>query len=64
MDLATLIGYIVAWGAIGWGIMHASHRNVGGYIHPAEIAVVGGCAVGAAIAGMPLHSAKVGRAHL
>ena len=56
MDLATIIGYVVAWGCIGWGIFHASHGAVGGYINPAEIAVVGGCALGATIAAMPLHS--------
>jgi chemotaxis protein MotA len=56
MDLATLIGYLLAWGALGYGIFHASHGAIGGYINPAEILVVGGCALGAALASMPLHS--------
>jgi chemotaxis protein MotA len=56
MDLATIIGYVVAWGSIAYGIFHATHGNVKPYINPAEIAVVGGCALGATIAAMPLHS--------
>jgi chemotaxis protein MotA len=56
MDLATLIGYLLAWGALSFGIFHASHGQIGGYINPYEILVVGGCAVGAAMASMPLHS--------
>jgi chemotaxis protein MotA len=53
MDLATLIGFILMWGAIGYGIMHASHGNFGAYIVPAEIILVGGCAIGASMASMP-----------
>ena len=56
MDLATIIGYVVAWGAIGYGVYHATHGNFAPYIVPAEMAVVGGCALGATIAAMPLHS--------
>ena len=56
MDLATLIGYVLAWGALAFGIFHASHGAVGAYINPFELIVVAGCAFGAAIASMPLHS--------
>src|SRR5215212_1890031 len=56
MDLATLIGYLVAWGAIAYGVFHASEGNFKAYINVTEIAVVGGCALGATIAAMPLHS--------
>lgn len=56
MDLATLIGYILAWGALGYGAFHASHGAIGAYIKPGEMLLVGGCALGAAIASMPLHS--------
>lgn len=56
MDLATLIGYGLAWGALAYGIYHASHGAIGGYINPAEMLVVGGCAFGAAFCSMPLHS--------
>ncbi|MGN6727457.1 MAG: motility protein A [Tepidisphaeraceae bacterium] len=60
MDLATIIGYLVAWGCIGVGVFHASEGAVGGYINPAECAVVVGCALGATIASMPLHSVMAG----
>lgn len=56
MDLATLIGYLLAWGALGFGVFHASHGAFGAYVNPFEMIVVGGCAFGAAMASMPLHS--------
>jgi chemotaxis protein MotA len=56
MDLSTLIGYALAWGALTYGAYHASHGAIGAYIKPGEIILVGGCALGAALASMPLHS--------
>jgi chemotaxis protein MotA len=56
MDLATIIGYVVAWGSLAYGIWHASHGAVGSYINIAEVMVVGGCAFGAAFMSMPMHS--------
>lgn len=56
MDLATVIGYAVAWGCLAFGIWHASGGAFGSYINIYEVAVVGGCAVGATIASMPLHA--------
>lgn len=56
MDLATVIGYLLAWGALGYGAYHASHGAIAAYIKPAEVLLVGGCALGAAMASMPLHS--------
>lgn len=56
MDLATLIGYGLAWGALAYGAFHASHGALGAYIKPGEALLVGGCAFGAAFASMPLHS--------
>src|SRR5918998_6832747 len=56
MDLATLIGYLLAWGALAYGAYHASHGALGAYLKPAEILLVGGCALGAAMASMPMHS--------
>ncbi|MCC6240436.1 MAG: MotA/TolQ/ExbB proton channel family protein [Phycisphaerales bacterium] len=56
MDLATLIGYLLAWGALAYGIFHATHGNFGPYIVPAELMLVFGCALGATMASMPLHS--------
>jgi chemotaxis protein MotA len=56
MDLATIIGYLLAWGSLLYGMHHASHGALGAYIKPGEILLVGGCALGVAIASMPLHS--------
>jgi chemotaxis protein MotA len=56
MDLATIIGYLLAWGALGYGAYHASHGAIGAYIKPGEVLLVGGCALGATLASMPLHS--------
>ena len=56
MDLGTIIGYVLAWGALAYGAYHASHGAIAAYIKPGEILLVGGCALGAAIASMPLHS--------
>src|SRR3954468_12701783 len=56
MDLSTLIGYLLAWGALAYGAYHASHGALGAYIKPGEILLVGGCALGAAMASMPLPS--------
>jgi chemotaxis protein MotA len=56
MDLATIIGYVLAWGALAYGAHHASDGALGAYIKPGEILLVGGCALGAALASMPLHS--------
>ncbi|MFI5378337.1 MAG: motility protein A [Tepidisphaerales bacterium] len=56
MDLATIIGYVLAWSALAYGAYHASHGDLGGYIRPGEVILVGGCALGAAFMSMPLHS--------
>jgi chemotaxis protein MotA len=56
MDLSTVIGYLLAWGALAYGAYHASHGALAAYIKPGEILLVGGCALGAAMASMPLHS--------
>jgi len=56
MDLATVIGYLLAWGSLGYGMWHATHGAIGAYIKPSEMILVGGCAIGATVASMPLHS--------
>ncbi|HZN68427.1 MAG TPA: MotA/TolQ/ExbB proton channel family protein [Tepidisphaeraceae bacterium] len=56
MDLSTLIGYLLAWGALMYGAYHTSHGALGSYLKPGEMLLVGGCALGAAMASMPLHS--------
>ncbi|MGA2498898.1 MAG: MotA/TolQ/ExbB proton channel family protein [Tepidisphaeraceae bacterium] len=56
MDLATIIGYVLAWGCLAYAAFHASHGEISAYIKPAEVMLVGGCALGAAFMSMPLHS--------
>lgn len=60
MDIGTLIGYGVAWGSVIYGAHHASHGALAAYFKPGEIILVGGCALGATIASMPLHSVTSG----
>ncbi|HEX8324824.1 MAG TPA: MotA/TolQ/ExbB proton channel family protein [Tepidisphaeraceae bacterium] len=55
MDLATIIGFILAWGSILYGMHHAAH-TLTPYIVPAEMILVGGCAIGVSIWSMPLHA--------
>ncbi len=56
MDIGTVLGYGIAWGALGFGMWHITHGAIGPYIKPTEVILVGGCAVGAAIAGTPLKA--------
>src|SRR4051794_6614509 len=56
MDLATIIGFVLAWGSVIYGMYHATHGHLSAYVNPAELLLVMGCAVGASMAGMPLHS--------
>lgn len=56
MDLATVIGYLLAWGSLVYSMYHITHGALGAYIKPGEIILVGGCALGASLASMPMHS--------
>ncbi len=56
MDLATLIGVVIAWGAVLFSMFHASEGAMGAYIKPPELFLVFGGAFGAALMSMPLHS--------
>lgn len=56
MDLATLIGLLLAWGAVVYSMFHASHGAVGAYVKPAEMLLVFGGSIGAAFLSMPLHN--------
>ena len=55
MDLGTIGGYVLAWGSMCFGMWHLTH-SLGPYWKPTEVVLVGGLAVGAAIASTPLHS--------
>ncbi len=56
MDLATIIGLVVAWGAVLYSMFHASHGHMDSYFKPNEIFLVLGGSVGAAMLSMPLHT--------
>jgi chemotaxis protein MotA len=56
MDLATLFGLLLAWGAVLFSMFHASEGAMGAYFKPAEIFLVLGGSLGAALLSMPLHT--------
>ena len=56
MDLATLFGLILAWGAVLFSMFHASEGAMGSYFKPNEIFLVLGGAAGAAMLSMPLQN--------
>jgi chemotaxis protein MotA len=56
MDLATIIGLVLAWGAVIFSMFHASHGEIGAYIKPYEMILVFGGSIGAAMLSMPMHN--------
>jgi chemotaxis protein MotA len=56
MDLATLFGVLLAWGAVIFSMYHASEGALGAYFKPPEIFLVFGGSLGAAMLSMPLHT--------
>jgi chemotaxis protein MotA len=56
MDLATIIGLLLAWGAVVYSMFHASHGHLDSYFKPNEIFLVFGGSLGAALLSMPLHN--------
>ena len=56
MDLATLIGLILAWGAVLFSMFHASDGAMGSYFKPPELLLVLGGSIGAAMLSMPMHT--------
>ena len=56
MDLATVIGIVLAWGAVIFSMWHASEGALGAYFKPPEMFLVFGGAIGAAMLSMPLHT--------
>ena len=56
MDLATIIGLVLAWGAVLYSMFHASHGAMGSYLKPPEMFLVFGGSIGAAMLSMPLHN--------
>lgn len=56
MDLATVIGLVLAWCAVIFSMYEAAHGALGAYLKPGEMFLVFGGSVGAALLSMPLHS--------
>jgi chemotaxis protein MotA len=56
MDLATVIGLVLAWGAVIFSMFHASGGAIGAYIKPYEMILVFGGSIGAAMLSMPMHN--------
>lgn len=57
MDLATIFGFLLAWGAVIFSMFHASHGAIDSYVKPPEIFLVFGGSLGAALCSLPLASA-------
>jgi len=56
MDLSTVIGFVLVWGAVIYSMFHASHGALGAYFKPLELFLVFGGALGATMLSMPLHT--------
>jgi chemotaxis protein MotA len=56
MDLATIIGLVLAWGAVLFSMFHASEGNMEAYFKPPELFLVFGGALGACMLSMPMHT--------
>ncbi len=56
MDLASLFGMLLAWGAVLFSMFHCTEGQMGAYFKPPEILLVVGGSFGAAMLSMPLHS--------
>jgi chemotaxis protein MotA len=56
MDLASLFGVILAWGAVIFSMWHVTEGNMGAYFKPPELFLVFGGSLGAAMLSMPLHN--------
>src|SRR3954463_13200261 len=56
MDLGTVIGLVVAWGAVLYSMFYCTEGQMGAYFKPGEIFLVLGGSIGAAMLSMPLHT--------
>src|SRR5258706_5941510 len=56
MDFVPIIGPLLAWGPVVYSMFHPPPGALGAYIKPAEIFLVFGGSLGAAMLSMPLHS--------
>jgi chemotaxis protein MotA len=56
MDLATLFGFLLAWGVVIFSMWHVSEGAMMAYVKPPELLLVFGGALGAAMLSMPMHT--------
>lgn len=56
MDIATIVGLIVAWGSLLYSMNYMTHGDMMAYMKVGEVILVGGTALGATMMSMPLHS--------
>jgi chemotaxis protein MotA len=56
MDLASLFGVLLAWGAVLFSMWHVTEGAMGAYFKPPELFLVFGGSLGAAMLSMPLHN--------
>ncbi len=56
MDLASLFGVLLAWGAVLFSMWHVTEGAMGAYLKPPELFLVFGGSLGAAMLSMPLHN--------
>jgi chemotaxis protein MotA len=56
MDLATIFGFLLAWGVVIFSAWHVSEGAMGAYVKPPELLLVFGGAFGAAMLSMPMHT--------
>jgi flagellar motor component MotA len=56
MDLATVIGFVLAWGVVLFSMWHVSEGAMMAYLKPPELLLVFGGALGAAAMSMPMHT--------
>src|SRR5215467_5081516 len=55
MDLSTVFGLVLAWGAVVFSMWHCTEGHLDAYVKPGEIFLVFGGSLGAALLSMPLH---------
>ncbi len=56
MDIGTLLGVLLAWGAVVFSMWHCTEGDLSAYFKPGELFLVFGGATGAACMSMPLHT--------
>src|ERR1035437_9951882 len=58
MDIATIIGFLIAAGGVVFAMYHGTHGEFGAFFSEEGFVLVVGGALGLAIMSMPFHAAK------